>query len=152
MSGLNDTGEVRELLELQRQSWRLAVLATAGEEGPYTSLMSVAVPDLSAILFITGEYSRKYENMMRNGFVSLLFDNRCDSGGDLQRTLAITALGRAAGVDERDRESLLQRFLAVHPHLEQTTHSPGSALMRVDVTSWIVVSGFSDVRELKIES
>lgn len=152
MSGLHVGEDVKELLEMQRQSWRLAVLATAGEEGPYTSLMSVAVPDLSLILFITREYSRKYQNMVYNPNVSLLFDNRCESGGDLQGTLAITALGRVARVQGSEEESLLEKFLAVHSHLEQTAHSPGSTLMKVDVRSWIVVSGFSDVRELKIES
>lgn len=75
--------DLKKVLERLFATERLAVLATGGDSGPYTSIMSVAVtPDLAQIFFVTDRSSRKYINIIKNIAVALLFDNRCESGGD----------------------------------------------------------------------
>lgn len=146
---MRNTSEPMEaFLQKYFSSQTLAVLATAGSSGPYASLMSVAVtPDLGHVLFVTEERSRKYSNMTENREVALLFDNRCESGGALQQTVAVTGLGFVETLHDRKKEPFLEMFLSVHPHLESTARAPSSVLVRMMIRSWLVVGGFSNVEE-----
>ncbi|HET57303.1 MAG TPA: pyridoxamine 5'-phosphate oxidase family protein [Deltaproteobacteria bacterium] len=146
---MNKRGDLKDALTRLFATENLAVLATDGDSGPYASLMSVAVtPDLARIFFVTEESSRKYLNMLKNAEVALLFDNRRDSGGDLQRTIAVTTLGRAGRIEEHEKAVFLETFLAVHPHLESVVRSPSTVLVAVTVASYLIVRGFNDVDEL----
>ncbi|MFP4307837.1 MAG: pyridoxamine 5'-phosphate oxidase family protein [Desulfococcaceae bacterium] len=130
---------------------RLAVLATDDGDSPYTSLVAFfAADDLGRLLFATARSTRKYTNIAGNSNVSLLVDNRANAPADFRDAIAVTALGRAAEVSERERERLLPGYLAKHPHLAEFVGAPSCALMRVSVLRYLIVSRFQDVTELRM--
>lgn len=128
-----------------------AVLATCSGSQPYTSLMAVVVTeDLAHIIFVTEHPSRKYSNMRENNEVALLFDDRSENEeGDIARARAVTALGKAAVAREGEKERLLNRYLSVHPYLASFAGSPSAVLFKVAVETYIVVSRFQDVAEVR---
>jgi len=137
----------RALLEEQT----LAVLATSEQGRPYTSLVAFAVtPDLRAMLFATARDTRKHANLTAEPRVSLLVDNRAQQNSDLQKGTAVTVLGRAETVEGSERERLQERFLARHPQLDAFVRSPSSALVRVRVEVYYLVSSFQQVVEIRL--
>jgi hypothetical protein len=51
-----------------------------------------------------------------------------------------------------DRESVLNRYLAKHPHLKDFVQSPTCALCQIRVQSYYVVSHFQSVVEVQVGS
>ena len=140
--------EIRELLESQK----LAVLATQGQGQPYTSLVAFASsPDLQEIYFATSRSTRKYENVTANPKVSLLVDNRSNDVSDFHLAKAATALGEVREADDPERQHIARLFLTKHPHLDDFVQSPTSALLRVRVKTYYLVSSFQKVRVLHMD-
>jgi nitroimidazol reductase NimA-like FMN-containing flavoprotein (pyridoxamine 5'-phosphate oxidase superfamily) len=123
-----------------------AVLATQDGGQPYVSLMAfAATDDLKSLLFATERNTRKYANLVSNPRAALLVDNRSNRASDTREAIAITALGE---MRESDREQHLSVFLEKHPHLEAFIESPSCALVEMRVTTYLVVEGLQDVREV----
>jgi len=138
------TDRIHDLLATQR----LAVLATSGEAGPYTSLVAFAVnEDLSTLLFATLRSSTKYRNLSRNPDVSLFLDNRGATGGDPYKTETLMATGPAAEPLSDDRSALEELFLHRHPGFRAFLTSPDCALISVRVRYYLLVSCF-DMKEI----
>ncbi len=134
---------LRDLLASQL----LAVLATTGTDGPYTSLIAFAANgDLATLVFATARSTTKYKNMLLHRPVSLLIDNRNNSQADLTAALAVTVLGEAVEALGQERLRLRQLLLAKHPGLLNFVHDSATALMRVAVRRYIVVDRFQRIR------
>ena len=145
-----DRNEVRDILHELLQTEKLAVLATNREGQPYCNLVAFAVTgDLRYVVFATPKASQKYENMVRDGRVSMLVDNATGQDTDFQKAIAATVVGHAEDMQERDGDYLLELYLQKHPKLSKFVHSPDSALMRVSVDVYIVVRNFQEVTEIR---
>ena len=142
--------QAKRLLTHLFQTQRVAVLATQGERGPYTSLMAVAATDdLKHILFATGRATRKFQNIRRNPRVALLLDNR--SPGKSRTNYAVTAVGKTEKIAGEEREALQKIFLSKHPDLRPFVAAPDSAFLKCFVEEYVIVANFQDVTVIKPE-
>lgn len=134
--------DVRTLLASQR----FAALSTQEKDHPYMSLVAFAeTGDLRTIVFATTRATRKYGNILAKSGVALLVDNRSNEVADIREAKAVTIIGTACEVSESLRERLDRVYLEKQPHMEEFLSSPTTALIKVDVESYIVVSRFQNV-------
>ena len=145
---LAESAQIKDLFANQS----LAVLATSMEGRPYTSLVAfVSSDDLARLYFTTGRSTRKYANISRENRISLLMDSRSNHSSDFREAIAVTALGTAKEVDKDRETELLALFLRRHPDLEEFVDCPNTALIQVEVATYLVVSRFQEVMELRME-
>ena len=141
----NLTVVLRELLVTQL----VGVLGTHGESGPYTSLVGfAAAEDLRWLVFSTGRATRKYANLAVDPRASLLVDNRSNRSQDFSVALAATILGEVESVPDAEYEAARDLLLGKLPFLDSFVASPSTALLRLCVSRYIVVSRFQEVLEL----
>lgn len=139
--------QLRELLQGQQ----LAALSTAGDDGSYASLVGFAAEeDGRHLLFSTLRTSRKFANLCRDTRVALLIDNRQNRLEDFIEAVAVTAVGRARELTGADCDLAGAVYLAKFPHQADFLRSPGSALFRVRVETFLLVSRFQQVTELRL--
>ena len=130
---------------------RLAVMATQQNGCPYTSLVAFVVSeDLRRIAFVTSRATTKYRNLAEAPDVSLLIDSRTHSVEDFTAGAAVTALGRTAEIGDKESSALFASFLHKHPHLESFARSPTTALCGVVVETYLLVTQFQHVVEMKV--
>jgi len=148
---MNNTAESNDILRKLCEDQPLAVLATDTGNGPYASLVAVAVtPDLRRLFFTTLRATRKWANLAGNRHVSLLIDNRSNQVSDFSQAAAATILGSAEELCGAELESGLALFLDRHPHLAEFTASPNCALFRVQISSVYLVTRFQNVMEFHL--
>jgi nitroimidazol reductase NimA-like FMN-containing flavoprotein (pyridoxamine 5'-phosphate oxidase superfamily) len=141
--------EVKNLLASQK----FAVLSTQERDHPYLNLVAFAeTADLQTILFATTRATRKYGNLSSKSGVALLVDNRSNNAADIREAMAVTIIGRAYEVPDLDRQLLDRVYLGKQPHMKQFLASPSTALVKVDVESYLLVSGFQNVSMLNLKS
>ena len=147
---MKDTEETAELVRSLLASQRFAVIATESEGQPYSNLVAFAEADnLRSLLFVTGRHTKKYSNTIASKKVAVLVDNRTNQPSDLDKAVAVTALGTIEEVAKDHSGYLSAIYLSRHSQLEGFLRNPSSALMRVAVTDYIV-AGFETVRHLRI--
>lgn len=140
--------QLQQLLETQKY----AVLATDNHGQPYTSLMAYSVTDdLRAFILMTERGRLKYENIITNPRVAIMVDNRQNLGSDLDVTIAVTAQGVAEEITGAACQQWRAFCLARHPALQTFADSPDCAVIRVCVTSYVIVREFQRVLEWRIE-
>ena len=145
---MNNNAENNDVLRELCAVQPLAVLATDAGNGPYASLVAVAItPDLRQLYFATLRATRKWANLAGNHHVSLLIDNRSNQVTDFSRAAAATILGSAEELSGAELETGLTIFLNRHPHLAEFTASPSCALFRVQIASIDLVTRFQNVME-----
>jgi len=150
---MRDEGELRELIRKLLAGQPLAVLATHGEGGAHASLVAFAVTDdLSRLLLATPRATRKFENLASEPRVALLVDNRANRESDFREAAAATVFGSVEEVPEEERERSLALYLGRHAHLREFVASPTTALLRVNVGKYSVVTRFQEVMELRVGS
>ncbi len=136
---------LRQLLD----SRYVGVLATSKADWPYANLVAFAVPDnIFEMIFATPRQSRKYENLAANPNVSMLIDDRSNDIADLKDAVAATAIGTAVEVAGSDRDRCLAIYAAKHPHLDDFARSAATAVFRITVEKYILVSRFQNVVEI----
>jgi uncharacterized pyridoxamine 5'-phosphate oxidase family protein len=146
---MESTEGLSELVKRLLASQRFAVIATQSEGQPYSNLVAFAEADnLRSLLFVTSRGTKKYSNTITNKKVAVLIDSRTNEASDLNRAIAITALGTIEEVATVNKDYLSGVYLSKHPQLEDFLHKPSNALMRVAVTDYIVAS-FESVRHLR---
>jgi hypothetical protein len=139
---------LRELLSGQL----LGVLGTHHDGEPYTSLVGfAATDDLASLLFVTGRQTRKHDNLSADARASMLIDNRTNRPADFTEASAATAVGTVEEIADDDRPAFEALFTAKHPHLESFVRSPSSALLRLRVSVYMVVTRFQHVIELHFD-
>lgn len=148
---MQDVHQLKETTRAIIDSQGLAVLATQGDKGPYGSLVAfAATADLKFLLFATTRATRKYANLVKNGGVALVIDTRTNRKADFADAAAVTALGVAEEIAGPERRELCRIYLEKHPSLREFTESPTTALLKVSVTTYVVVSRFQNVQELHV--
>ncbi|MHB8790771.1 MAG: pyridoxamine 5'-phosphate oxidase family protein [Desulfobulbaceae bacterium] len=140
--------EVSRLLTGQLQ----AVLATQDAGQPYTSLMAFAAGnDLSDIFLATDRDTRKFKIIRENSRVALLIDDRANQAADFQAAAAVTIIGNAYELQGREMEEARRIYLAQHPSLAEFVMAPHTALLRVAVSRYILVTRFQEVAVLDMD-
>lgn len=143
---------VQALLPRLLETQKYAVLATDNHGQPYTSLMAFSVTeDLQSFILMTERGRLKYENLMANPRVAIMIDNRENLGSDLLEAVAVTAQGLAEEITGDARDEWRALCLARHPALQGFADSPGCALIRINVTSYVIVRCFQEVIEWRID-
>jgi heme iron utilization protein len=152
MRGLSDlvTDEMRRVLALIRTQ-RVAVLATHGVDGaPYANLVAIAASaDGWDLGFCTRRATRKHDNMKAEPRVALLIDDRRGTADDLKSVTALTGIGTAYEVSGQERTVWERALLEAHPALAGVTTLSDCALLRVEVSRYLLVSQFERVVELR---
>jgi nitroimidazol reductase NimA-like FMN-containing flavoprotein (pyridoxamine 5'-phosphate oxidase superfamily) len=147
---MEDTETLLELIKGLLASQHFAVIATQSQGQPYSNLIAFAEADnLRSLLFVTGRDTKKYSNTIANKRVAVLVDSRTNQASDLNKAIAITALGTIEEVAMDNKNYFSEIYLSKHPELKDFLHKPSNALMRVDVTDYIVAS-FESVKHLRI--
>jgi len=150
---MNTDVEIQPILSDLFRSQRFAVLATDDHGQPFASLMAfAATEDLGQIVVLTERATRKFANLKKNSQVALLIDDRENKGSDTQESVAVTALGEAREAGPDAGAALLELYLARHPYLADFAASPGCAIIRVKVKSYLLVSSFQKVIEWRVGS
>jgi len=153
MDKMSTDVEIQPVLRNLLRSQRFAVLATDDHGQPFASLMAfAATEDLGHIVVLTERATRKFANLKANARVALLIDDRENKGSDTQDSVAVTALGEAQEVAPNAGAPLLELYLARHPYLAAFAASPGCAIMRVKIKSYLLVSRFQKVVEWHVGS
>ena len=140
---------VRDLLASQK----FAVLSTQEQDNPYLNLVAfAATSDLRTLLLATPRATRKYGNLSSKSGVALLVDNRSNDAADISEAMALTIIGVALEVSDSERERFARVYLEKQPHMEEFLSSPSTALIKVDVESYFLVSRFENVSTLNFKS
>jgi heme iron utilization protein len=149
---VNDTTAAKSDIGNLLASQRFAVLSTQEQSHPYLNLVAFAeTGDLRTILFATTRATRKFGNLLSHAGVALLVDNRSNEESDILQAIAVTAIGTANEVSEPLRAPLEHVYLHKHPHMKEFLSSPSTALIKVDVESYILVSRFQNVTILNLQ-
>lgn len=150
MNTVNEKAVVEKIKDLL-VTQPLAVLATQGDDGPYTSLMAYAyTDDLRYLVVATAMSTRKHRNIVGESRVALLIDDRSNTGEDFQSAAAVTIVGKASVVEESEREFFDKIYIKRHPSLEGFLLSPDTAFLKVSVHNYLMVSKFQEVVEYQV--
>ena len=124
------------------------VLCTQGDGQPYGSVVAFAYDeDLRCLAFATSEGTYKYRLLCECDRVALVMDTRSQYPDDAIRASAITAIGRAARLPPDADMALWQARLAErHPQLAAFFSAPDTALFKVDIERYILVTRFQEVQ------
>ena len=133
--------QLRELFTTQR----LAVLATVSSDEPYTSLVAFsATEDLSYLIFATLRQTRKYENILQNAKISMLIDNRENLSTDVKNAMAVTVVGIASEIKEK-QQYFLDIHFRKHPYLREFLKNENCVLVGLSIEKIIIVTDFQQI-------
>jgi len=148
---MQDIQELKETIKRILDSQKLAVLATQRDGRPYGSLVAFAAThDLKTVLFATTRATRKYANLLTDAHVAMVIDTRTNQTADFADAAAVTVLGEVEELGGHERQDLLPIYLDKHPYLQEFVESPTTALLRVNVKTYILVNRFQNVQELHV--
>jgi hypothetical protein len=122
------------------------VLATEGDAQPHASLVAITpMDDFVHLVFATYRNTYKYKNLINNGNVAILFDNRSTLSINQADISVLTAFGFASEIDKTVSDKILQYHLLKHPELKSFLLSSDSTLFCVKVRAYQMVSGIDDI-------
>jgi nitroimidazol reductase NimA-like FMN-containing flavoprotein (pyridoxamine 5'-phosphate oxidase superfamily) len=147
---MTDAGEWHLALKLLKDQ-AFGVLGTNHKGHAYASLVAfTATADVRFIYFATTRATRKYLNLVADGQVALLVDNRADQALPLYEAAAVTAYGTATEVSAAEHSDVLQVYLAKHPQLKPFVSAPTTAMFRIEVENYHLVQRFQKVTEFRM--
>lgn len=150
---MKSIGKLRFLLNEVFATQNFASLATLQKNGLHNCLVAFSVSeDMKTIYLCTPRTTRKYANLLENSTVSMLIHNSSNQAADLKNAVAVTVAGKAQEVSKKDRQSARQSFLKKHPYMKEFVLAKNTALIRVHVTRYDIVTHFQDVTILEIEN
>jgi len=140
---------VPDRLNILNKTQPHAVLATDSDGQPYTSLIAFALtPDMKGVVFATPKSTRKYKNILKNKYVSLLIDTRSNTETDYMNAESVTIIGNAQPLRKGKKWLEMAKILInKHPKLIEFIASPETALVYIEITQCIHVTRFQSVSE-----
>ena len=136
---------VRDVLKTQN----LGVLATFGEQDPYTSLVGFVMGENErTMIFTTLRNTRKYLYLIQRPEVSILINTGTNHASDFQESSAITAFGEAREAASSEKDSFKALYLTKFPFLKDFTLDAECAFIKVDIKKYLVVTRFQEVSEI----
>jgi len=131
---------------------RFAVLATECDGQPHASLIAITpTEEYRLLIFATYRNTRKYTNLIQNGKVAILFENRSVKSKSEQEISVLTAFGQAEEIHIGNTNPDLLAHLMRHPELSTFLLSTDCAIFRVKVEAYQVVLGIDDVKWFNID-
>lgn len=147
----NDEKKVKtgELIKEMLAHESFGVLATNGDNECYTSLISFASgDDLKTIAFATPINTKKFHMIEKNRGVSILIDNRSNNENSINDIVAITSLGLARIVKEKEEiDKWSKALIDKHAYLDDFINASTSAIILVDISKYYYVTSFQEVLE-----
>jgi nitroimidazol reductase NimA-like FMN-containing flavoprotein (pyridoxamine 5'-phosphate oxidase superfamily) len=148
---LTESSVLAETLSRLCREQLFAVLATQALDKPYASLVAfAAAPDLRTIIFATNKGAGKYANLIERPNAALLIDNRSNNPTDTQTATAVTASGKVSETDGAERDRFLALYAHKHPGLVAFASNADTALMKLEVDSYLMVTRFQNVVTLRV--
>ena len=145
---INTEKEIQRALDTSQ----FATLATQSDGQPHASLMAFTPIDgIRHLIVATYRNTLKFRNLISDGRVAMLIDNRFESESTKHRNLVLTAHGIASEVPSRDYKAAEQAYLARHSNLDAFLASPECVLLRIAVSAYEVVSSTDDVIRYKVD-
>jgi len=134
---------IRELIAGQP----FGVLCTQGDGQPYGSVVAFAYDDeLASLAFATPEDTFKYRLLDTCDRVAFVVDTRTLYPNDVMRAAATTATGRAMRLwSGLGKEWWRARLIERHPQLAAFYSAKSSAIFRIDVERFKLVTQFQEV-------
>ncbi len=125
---------------------RLAVLATAYDDQPHTSLIAITpVNGIKQLIFVTSRKTLKFSNLQSNGKVAVLIQWEDLYRSGHHKFSALTAFGIAQEILVSENEESLQAHLKRHPDLKDFMLKSDFALILVRVDKYQVVRDIENV-------
>lgn len=81
----------------------------------------------------------------------MVIDNRSNREADFREAVAVTATGVVKEASGPEKVRLQKLYLSKHPYLKDFLYSANCALLKVEVETYIVVSQFQNVTELRMK-
>lgn len=129
-----------------------AILSSEGKGQPHASLIAVTVSEeLTTLLFATYKDTRKYENILQNPKVAILFDNRSCEIKSSKEIVVITAFGVANKIMADNLSAATEAHLIKHPDLKEFLASIDCVLFEVQVDAYQIVKGIESVEWCKTD-
>jgi len=130
---------------------KLAVLATEGNGKPHACFIAITpMDDFAHLIFATYRSTRKYNNLINNGKVAILFENRSTKSLSQPDITVLTAFGTANEINITDSNAVLQAHLFRHPELGSFLASTDCAIFKVSVNAYQLVRGIDDINWWKL--
>lgn len=149
---MKSIANLRLLLKELFATQNFASMATLHENGLHNCLVAFSVTeDMKTIYLCTPRTTRKYTNLLENPTVSMLIHNSSNKAADLKNAIAVTIAGQAEEVEDKDRRSARESFLGKHPYMKEFVLAPNTALIRVQVRRYDIVTHFQDVTILDVD-
>ena len=143
---------IKAYIEDTLQTNRFAVLATENNGQPHACFIAITPSDdFTHLIFATYRNTRKYNNLLNNRKVAILFENRSTKSLSQPDITVLTAFGNAVEVDITISDIARQAHLLRHPELEPFILSPDCAIFKVTVNAYQVVRGIDDINWWYIE-
>ena len=119
----------------------ICVLATAGADGPHTSLMAYACSaDRLNIYLATPQNTLKYRNVCVQPRVSIMVDTRDKEPRGKMRALTIN--GCATQIHDIEEAGAVRTMLLDrHPHLQRLLAQPDIAFIRIAIAAVQMLDG-----------
>lgn len=138
-----------KLIKAMLKDEAFGVLATNGKNESYTSLISFVTNEEATFLaFSTPIDTRKYKMIEKDRNVSLLIDNRSANFDDINNIAAITAIGKAHILkNKEERKKWAEILIDKHNYLDEFICAATSAIILVEITRYHYVSSFQEVVE-----
>jgi hypothetical protein len=125
---------------------RLAVLATACDGQPHTSLIAITpVNGMRQLIFVTSRNTLKFHNLQNNGKVAVLIQGEDLNRSGHRKSSALTAFGMAHEILISDHEEVVQTHLERHPDLRNFMQKRDFALILIKVDKYQVVRDIENV-------
>lgn len=148
---MNTKTEIIKFIEEAFKANSLAVLATEAKGQPHASLVAVTpTEDFTHLIFATYRNTRKYKNLVDNGRVAILFENRIINNHNQKKSTALTAYGYAKEVNKEDYQLTLETHVMKNPSQDNFILSKDSSFFLVKVDSYQLVFGIDEIKWWKI--
>jgi nitroimidazol reductase NimA-like FMN-containing flavoprotein (pyridoxamine 5'-phosphate oxidase superfamily) len=142
------------LAEIKNLAMRknICVLATIAGNKPYCSLMAYATDDACTEVYMTTHRNtQKFRNLDENPAVSLLIDTR--EVTPRSQAQALTVEGICSPIQEYPKKKkILERLLAVHPHLKEFCAHPQSEILCIRITAFLLLKGLTEAYHVNLET
>jgi len=127
---------------------KFAVLASWDGKQPYNTLVAyIFTENLKSILFATRKDTKKYQNIAKYPYVSMLIDNRTNDKKDFKDAVALTVSAKAKPIE---KQAYFNLYLNRFPDLKEFLENPQTALILLEIQQYIYVQRFQEVLELKM--
>lgn len=141
--------KAREFIRKMLENEAFGVLAANEDKIAYTSLITFASSeDLKKLAFATPIDTKKFKIIEKNNNISILIDNRSDNKANINDIVAITSLGKAKILKDKDEIDKWSKILIdKHSYLDDFIRAGTSSIVLVDISKYYYVTSFQEVIE-----